>query len=53
MVLTAEDWAELISKLIGKEFAATDFRTTGERIYNLQRAYNIREGATRGIGVVS
>ncbi|MFX0062716.1 MAG: aldehyde ferredoxin oxidoreductase family protein [Candidatus Hermodarchaeota archaeon] len=47
MVLTADDWADLISKLIGKEFAAIDFRKTGERIYNLQRAYNIREGATR------
>lgn len=47
MVLTAEDWASLISKLMGYEFTAADFRTTGERIYNLERAYLIREGFSR------
>ncbi len=47
MVLTADDWASLISKLMGYEFTAEDFRKTGERIYNLERVFNIREGFTR------
>jgi aldehyde:ferredoxin oxidoreductase len=46
-VTSAEDWATLISCLTGWEFSASDFRKTGERIYNLERAYNIREGLTR------
>ncbi|NHJ13520.1 MAG: hypothetical protein EAX95_07570 [Candidatus Thorarchaeota archaeon] len=47
MVLTAEDWAKLISTLMGYEFTADDFRKTGERIYNLERMYILREGFTR------
>lgn len=47
MVLTAEDWAGLISKLMGYDYTATDFRRTGERIYNLERAYLVREGFSR------
>jgi aldehyde:ferredoxin oxidoreductase len=47
IVLSAEDWASLISKLLGYEFTATDFRKTGERLYNLARVYNVREGITR------
>lgn len=48
MVLTGEDWATLIATLYGwKDFTEADFRKTGERIFNLQRAYNIREGLTR------
>ena len=47
MVLSAEDWASLISKLMGYEFTAGDFRKTGERIYNIERMFNIREGLTR------
>jgi aldehyde:ferredoxin oxidoreductase len=47
MVLTAEDWAALISSLTGWEFTVNDFRKTGERIYNLERAFNVREGLTR------
>jgi len=47
MVLTAEDWATLISTLTGWEFTASDFRRTGERIYNLERVFNVREGLTR------
>ncbi len=47
MVLTADDWAKLISTLMGYEFSAEDFRRTGERIYNLERAYILREGFTR------
>ena len=47
MVLTAEDWAGLMSTLMGYDYTAEDFRKTGERIYNLERAYIIREGFTR------
>ncbi|MFQ6067814.1 MAG: aldehyde ferredoxin oxidoreductase C-terminal domain-containing protein, partial [bacterium] len=47
MVLTAEDWATLISTLTGWEFTASDFRRAGERVYNLERVFNIREGLTR------
>jgi aldehyde:ferredoxin oxidoreductase len=47
IVLTAEDWASLISKLLGYEYTATDFRKTGERLFNLARVYNVREGITR------
>jgi aldehyde:ferredoxin oxidoreductase len=32
---------------MGIDYTAEDFRRTGERIYNLERVYNIREGATR------
>ena len=46
MVLTAEDWAELMTSLLGHPYTANDFRKTGERIYNLERAYIIREGFT-------
>ncbi|MFX0200740.1 MAG: aldehyde ferredoxin oxidoreductase C-terminal domain-containing protein, partial [Candidatus Hodarchaeota archaeon] len=31
----------------GREFTEVMFRRTGERIYNLARAFNIREGLTR------
>ncbi len=47
MVLTADDWADLIAKLMGWDFSADDFRKTGERIYNLQKAFNVREGFSR------
>jgi aldehyde:ferredoxin oxidoreductase len=47
MVLTSEDWASLMSKLLGYDFTVEDFKKTGERIYNLARIYNIREGLTR------
>ncbi|MHA2365872.1 MAG: aldehyde ferredoxin oxidoreductase C-terminal domain-containing protein, partial [Candidatus Hodarchaeales archaeon] len=47
MVLTGEDWATLIQSLIGYEFTEHDFRVTGERIYNIARLFNVREGFTR------
>ncbi|MFX1557322.1 MAG: aldehyde ferredoxin oxidoreductase family protein [Promethearchaeota archaeon] len=47
MVLTADDWASLIEKLMGYEFTADDFRKAGERIYNLARVFSVREGLTR------
>jgi aldehyde:ferredoxin oxidoreductase len=47
MVTTAEDWVTLISNLTGWEFTAKDFRRAGERIYNLERAFSVRDGLTR------
>ena len=47
IVMTAEDWAVLLSNLMGIEISAKEFRTTGERIFNLEKVYNIREGATK------
>jgi aldehyde:ferredoxin oxidoreductase len=47
MVLTKQDWASLIEKLMGYPYSAEDFARTGERIYNLARVYSIREGCNR------
>ncbi|MFX0029262.1 MAG: aldehyde ferredoxin oxidoreductase family protein [Candidatus Hermodarchaeota archaeon] len=47
MVLTSEDWASLIEKLLGYDFSKEDFLKMGERLYNLARVYNVREGVTR------
>lgn len=47
MVLSSEDWASLIEKLLGYKFTVEDFAKAGERLYNLARVYNIREGITR------
>lgn len=35
-----------ISAALGKEYHFGDFLKTGERIYNLERMYNLREGVT-------
>ncbi|MHA1729213.1 MAG: aldehyde ferredoxin oxidoreductase family protein [Promethearchaeota archaeon] len=48
MVLTGEDWAIQLEKLLGYPFSEQDFRKTGERLYNLARVYSVREGLTRG-----
>ena len=47
MVLSSEDWASLMSKLLGYEITKEDFAKIGERLYNLARIYNVREGITR------
>ncbi|MHA2181446.1 MAG: aldehyde ferredoxin oxidoreductase family protein [Promethearchaeota archaeon] len=47
MVLSSEDWASLIEKLLGYPFTVEDFAKAGERLYNLARVYNVREGITR------
>jgi len=45
--LDAQEWSDIIKALTGWEFGVEEFRKTGERIYNLERAYNVREGLTR------
>ena len=47
MLLKAEEWVDLVAMATGWEFDVNDFRTTGERVYNLMRAFNVREGITR------
>ena len=47
ILLPAEDYVQLISHATGWEFGVADFRKCGERIYNLMRAYCVREGITR------
>jgi aldehyde:ferredoxin oxidoreductase len=47
ILLTAEDIVELIANATGWEFDTAEYRQSGERIYNLMRAYCVREGVTR------
>jgi len=45
--LDAKEWVPLVADCTGWGFGIDDFRKTGERIYNLARAFSIREGLTR------
>lgn len=47
VLLTANDIVDLISTATGWNFSVDEFRISGERIYNLIRAYCVREGLTR------
>ncbi len=47
LALAAEEWVSLIASVTGWEFGIEDFRTVGERVFNLARAFNMREGLTR------
>lgn len=47
VLLTAEDLVALISSATGWDFDVEAFRTGGERIYNLARAFCVREGVRR------
>jgi aldehyde:ferredoxin oxidoreductase len=47
MALAAEDWVDMIANCVGWELSVSDFRKIGERVYNLARAFNVREGLTR------
>ncbi|MDY6796056.1 MAG: aldehyde ferredoxin oxidoreductase family protein [Actinomycetota bacterium] len=47
MALMAEDVTPIIANATGWDFGEREFREGGERIYNLARAYNVREGCTR------
>jgi aldehyde:ferredoxin oxidoreductase len=47
ILLPAQDYVQLISSAIGWDFDIKDFRTSGERIYNLMRMFCIREGVDR------
>ena len=47
MALATEDWVDMIGNCVGWDFSVNDFRKAGERVYNLARAFNVREGLTR------
>ena len=47
MALMAEDVVPVIAQATGWDFSVEEFRTAGERIFNLARLFNYREGVTR------
>jgi len=47
ILLTAEDLSTLIASATGWDFDVTEFRKSGERIFNLTRACCVREGMGR------
>ena len=47
MALATQDWVDMIVNCVGWEFTVSDFRRVGERVYNLARAFNVRDGVTR------
>ncbi len=47
MALATQDWVDMIVNCVGWEFSVSDFRKAGERVYNLARAFNVRDGLTR------
>lgn len=42
-----QDYADLLRVITGMEFTAKELQQMGERIYTLERLFNIREGASR------
>jgi aldehyde:ferredoxin oxidoreductase len=47
LLLTARDYLALLNSATGWNLTVAELRQSGERIYNLMRAYCIREGVTR------
>lgn len=47
MILATDEWSDMLAHVTGWKFDEDDFRKIGERIYNLQRLFNVREGNTR------
>ena len=47
ILLPADDYVQLIATATGWDFGIDEFRKCGERIYNLMRAFCVREGITR------
>ncbi len=52
LLLYAQDYVDLIAAATGWDFSVDEFRKSGERIYNLIRAYCVREGITREADVL-
>ncbi len=42
-----EEYANILSAVTGEEYTSEDLMRVGERIWNIERLYNIREGFTR------
>ncbi len=47
MAVAEEFFARLLTAVSGVEFSGDDLMQVGERVYNLERLYNLREGFTR------
>jgi len=47
MALAAEDWVDMIANCVGWKLSVGDFRQIGERVYNLARAFSVRDGLSR------
>lgn len=48
MGLAAAEWVDLVRYGLGWfDFSVSEFRIGGERVYNLARAFNVREGISR------
>ncbi|MEA3459613.1 MAG: aldehyde ferredoxin oxidoreductase family protein, partial [Chloroflexota bacterium] len=45
--LGAEDYAKGLSAVTGVDYSAEDFLKVGERVWNLEKLFNIREGVTK------
>ena len=45
--LSYEEWVKLIANVTGRPFTFEDYKKCGERGYNLERVFHIREGITR------
>lgn len=45
--LINENYAKMINTITGWSFTTEDVERLGERIYNLERAFNVREGVSR------
>lgn len=48
IALTLEQYSELLSAGTGIEYDADDFKKVGERIWNLERLFNVKAGFDRG-----
>jgi aldehyde:ferredoxin oxidoreductase len=44
--ITLDHWAQILSALTGWQIQGADLLIIGERVFNLQRMFNIREGLT-------
>ncbi|MCL6450349.1 MAG: aldehyde ferredoxin oxidoreductase family protein [Acetobacteraceae bacterium] len=42
--LSDEHWARMLSAATGVDYATQDLQLVGERVYNLERLYNLRQG---------
>jgi len=45
--VSEEEYANILTAVTGLEFTSEDLMCVGERIWNLERLYNLREGFTR------
>lgn len=47
LCLNADDWVKLVNLATGWDYSTAEYKQAGERVYNLARAFNNREGLTR------